>query len=52
MVNSDNFINIKTEVEDSPRTKIIFVGDKAQLPPVGEDEPIAANHYCITDYAN
>ncbi|MDJ0635355.1 MAG: AAA family ATPase [Xenococcaceae cyanobacterium MO_188.B29] len=52
MVNKDNFTDIKIEVEDADETKVIFVGDKAQLPPVGEDEPIVADHYCIRDYAN
>ncbi len=50
MVNKNNFIDLKTEVEDSLNTKIIFVGDAAQLPPVGEDKPIVADHYCITDW--
>ena len=50
MVNRDNFVDIKVEVENTYNTKVIFVGDAAQLPPVGEDEPIVATHECITDW--
>ncbi len=52
MVNMDNFIDIKVEVENSTKTKVIFVGDSAQLPPVGEKEPIVATHPDITCHAN
>ena len=52
MVNIDNFVDIKIEVEDSNKTKVIFVGDSAQLPPVNENEPIVASHPDITCHAN
>ncbi len=52
MVNRDNFVDIKFEVENSDKTKVIFVGDSAQLPPVGEKEPIVASHPDITCHAN
>ncbi len=52
MVNMDNFVDIKTEVENSANTKVIFVGDSAQLPPVNEKEPIVATHPDITCHAN
>ncbi len=52
MVNIDNFVDIKIEVENSNKTKVIFVGDSAQLPPVNENEPIVANHPDITCHAN
>ncbi|MGK7949706.1 MAG: hypothetical protein AB4368_13175, partial [Xenococcaceae cyanobacterium] len=32
--------------------KVIFVGDAAQLPPVGEKEPIVATSPSITKHAN
>ena len=52
MVNSDNFLEIQSQVEYAPLTKVIFVGDSAQLPPVGEKKPIVAEHPDIRDYAN
>ena len=42
MVNKNNFEDIVNEVEYSLFTKIVFVGDAAQLPPVKEKEPIVA----------
>ncbi|MGK7949879.1 MAG: ATP-dependent RecD-like DNA helicase [Xenococcaceae cyanobacterium] len=51
MVNEDNFSDLCLKVEDL-KTKIIFVGDAAQLPPVGEKEPIIANHPSIIRHAN
>ncbi|MDJ0688947.1 MAG: AAA family ATPase, partial [Xenococcaceae cyanobacterium MO_188.B32] len=52
MVNIDNFVDIKIEEENSNGTKVIFVGDSAQLPPVNENEPIVATHPEITCHAN
>ena len=51
MVNEDNFYSIVSEVEYL-KTKIIFVGDAAQLPPVGEKEPVIATHPTITRHTN
>ena len=42
MVNKNNFEDIVNEVEYSLFTKVVFVGDAAQLPPVKEKEPIVA----------
>ena len=39
MISEDNFSDLLGELEVNIRTKIIFVGDAAQLPPVGESEP-------------
>jgi hypothetical protein len=46
MVSSTNF----TEMEKAlgAKTKVLFVGDAAQLPPVGESEPIIATTTLIT----
>ena len=48
MINKNNFEEIIKEVESS-HTKIIFVGDEAQLPPVKEKEPIVATTPLIKD---
>ncbi|MGF1487486.1 MAG: AAA family ATPase, partial [Prochloraceae cyanobacterium] len=48
MLSSKNFEEILKEVM-SAKTKIIFVGDRAQLPPVGEKEPIVATSELIRD---
>ncbi|MDJ0724446.1 MAG: AAA family ATPase [Prochloraceae cyanobacterium] len=48
MINKKNFAEIVAEVESS-ETKIIFVGDKAQLPPVKEKEPIVSTSPLIED---
>ena len=42
MVNRENFSEIINAARSSLLTKIIFVGDAAQLPPVKEKEPIVA----------
>ena len=42
MVNRDNFKEIVNAARSSLLTKIIFVGDAAQLPPVNEKEPVVA----------
>ncbi|VEP17198.1 Viral (Superfamily 1) RNA helicase [Hyella patelloides LEGE 07179] len=42
MLNRDNFQEIATEVKSSLLSKVVFVGDSAQLPPVGEREPIVS----------
>jgi nucleoside-triphosphatase THEP1 len=39
MINKDTFEQIQYKLLLAPRTKIIFVGDSAQLPPVKEDLP-------------
>ena len=43
MVNKDNFEEIVNK-SSLYRTKIIFVGDRAQLPPINEEEPKAATY--------
>lgn len=52
MVNTNNFEDIRSQVDYSINTKVIFVGDSAQLPPVKEKFPIVADHYAIRRYAN
>ncbi|WP_246142021.1 ATP-dependent DNA helicase, partial [Hyella patelloides] len=42
MLNRDNFQAIASEVKSSLLSKVVFVGDSAQLPPVGEREPIVS----------
>lgn len=42
MVNRENFNEIVNAARSSLLTKIVFVGDAAQLPPVKEKEPIVA----------
>ena len=46
MISKSNFKDINQAVWHTP-TKVIFVGDAAQLPPVGESEPIVATHEYI-----
>lgn len=40
MINSSLFDLIKLEVNKSLTTKIIFIGDKAQIPPIDEDQSV------------
>ena len=47
MVNKDNFKEIVNAARSSLLTKVIFVGDAAQLPPVKEKEPIVATSELI-----
>ncbi len=47
MVNQDNFKEIVTAARSSLLTKVVFVGDTAQLPPVKEKEPIVATSELI-----
>ena len=51
MISEDNFLDLASEVQDF-WVKVIFVGDAAQLPPVGEDKPIVASYPSITRHAN
>ena len=46
MISKSNFKDINQAVWHTD-TKIIFVGDEAQLPPVGESEPVIATHESI-----
>ena len=46
MISKSNFKDINQAVWHTD-TKIIFVGDEAQLPPVGESEPVIATHEYI-----
>ena len=50
MISKSNFKDINQAVWHTP-TKVIFVGDAAQLPPVGESEPIIATHEYIKNEA-
>jgi AAA domain/UvrD-like helicase C-terminal domain len=45
MVSSTNFIELEKAL--GAKTKVLFVGDAAQLPPVGESEPIVATSESI-----
>ncbi len=51
MINQQNFEDIVCEVY-AKKTKIIYVGDSAQLPPVGEKFPVIANHPYIKSEGN
>ncbi|MGK7894775.1 MAG: AAA family ATPase [Xenococcus sp. (in: cyanobacteria)] len=51
MVNQDNFRDIVHEVNNSLLSKVLFVGDAAQLPPVGEKEPIVSSSELIQQSA-
>lgn len=51
MISSKNFDDIVCEIHGRD-TKIIYVGDSAQLPSVGEKFPIIATHIYITESAN
>ena len=42
MVNRSDFQDIVDEIQSNLRSKVVFVGDSAQLPPVGEKEPIVS----------
>ncbi|MEO0837114.1 MAG: AAA family ATPase [Cyanobacteria bacterium J06642_3] len=46
MINRNNFEEIVQAISSTISTKVIFVGDEAQLPPVKEQQPIVA----ISDY--
>jgi len=50
MLSRDNFKEIQQEITQTT-TKIIFVGDEAQLPPVNEKEPIIATTPEIKHFA-
>ena len=50
MISKKNFEEIHLEIARS-KTKVIFVGDAAQLPPVGESEPIIATSNLINSGA-
>ena len=43
MLNKENFQEIVTQAQSSLLTKVVFVGDQAQLPPINEPEPIVAS---------
>jgi UvrD-like helicase C-terminal domain/AAA domain len=49
MVSSSNFAEMEKAL--GAKTKVLFVGDAAQLPPVGESEPIVATTPLITHEA-
>jgi len=51
MINKSNFEQLITEAKKNKHTKLIFVGDAAQLPPVGEDEPVVQNSPLIQESA-
>lgn len=51
MISKNNFKEI-IEATNYSNTKLIFVGDAAQLPPVGEKHPIVASTDIIKDAAN
>nr|MDJ0649182.1 AAA family ATPase [Xenococcaceae cyanobacterium MO_188.B19] len=42
MVNRSDFQDIADEIQSNLLSKVLFVGDSAQLPPVGEKEPIVS----------
>ena len=50
MLSKDNFKEIQKAINRC-KTKVIFVGDVAQLPPVGETEPIVASYEGIKSEA-
>ena len=51
MISKPNFEDIVYEIYGKD-TKIVYVGDPAQLPPVGEKEPVIASHPYIKSHAN
>lgn len=51
MLSKENFKDLQQAIHGST-TKIIFVGDSAQLPPVKEKEPIVTSHPDIQRSAN
>ena len=52
MLNRHNFEEIVNAIALTINTKVIFVGDEAQLPPVKEQQPIVAVSDCIDDTAS
>lgn len=50
MISQANFEEIVRAIAKE-RSKVIFVGDAAQLPPVGEEQPIVATSDLITEFA-
>lgn len=52
MLTKDNFSEIVEAVQRSLLTKVIFVGDAAQIPPVNESEPIVSFSPLINQVAN
>jgi hypothetical protein len=52
MVSRDNFAEIVNAVSLSLLTKVVFVGDPAQLPPINEDKPIVSTSELIERHAN
>ncbi len=51
MINRSNFEEIVSAIASTIDTKVIFVGDEAQLPPVKEQQPIVAISEHIDDTA-
>ena len=51
MINRSNFEEIVQAIALTLNTKVIFVGDEAQLPPVKEQQPMVAISDCIDDTA-
>ncbi|MEL7418574.1 MAG: AAA family ATPase [Cyanobacteria bacterium J06555_3] len=51
MINRSNFEEIVQAIASTIDTKVIFVGDEAQLPPVKEKQPIVAISEAIEDTA-
>lgn len=51
MISKANFNDIVYEIQNSD-TKVVFVGDPAQLPPINEKYPVVAKHPYITCEAN
>ncbi len=51
MVNRENFEEIVNSARSSLLTKIVFVGDAAQLPPINEKEPIVATSDLIDQHS-
>ncbi len=51
MISKKNFDDIVCETYNKD-VKVIYVGDSAQLPPVGEKFPVIANHPYIKDKAS
>jgi hypothetical protein len=43
MVSRENYQAIALEIKNSILSKVVFVGDPAQLPPVGEKEPVVSS---------
>ena len=51
MINRSNFEEIVRAIASTINTKVIFVGDEAQLPPVKEQQPMVAVSEIIDDTA-